>query len=146
MSNPGVLGVRRYGAPGALVADLIHDVERPLADEPVIVDPMDHTRRKAISAGTPHEDLLVPVFRGGQCVHEAPPLAEFRARAAAGLAGCHAGVRRFVHPHQYPVGLELGLHELKTRLILEARGFEISGSPGTVRPERAGGANESKGA
>ena len=34
----------------------------------------------------------------------------------------HAGLKRFVHPHQYPVGLSLELHELKTRLVLEARG------------------------
>jgi nicotinate phosphoribosyltransferase len=31
-------------------------------------------------------------------------------------------VKRFVNPHQYPVGLERGLHELKTRLVLAARG------------------------
>jgi nicotinate phosphoribosyltransferase len=34
----------------------------------------------------------------------------------------HAGVKRLVNPHQYPVGLELGLHDVKTKLILEARG------------------------
>ena len=28
----------------------------------------------------------------------------------------------FINPHQYPVGLESGLHELKTELILQARG------------------------
>ena len=40
------------------------------------------------------------------------------------LAMFHAGVKRFANPHQYPVGLELGLHERKTKLILKARGFE----------------------
>ena len=41
-----------------------------------------------------------------------------------GLYGLEAlsGDRRFDHPHGYPVGLEQGLHALRTRLVLEARG------------------------
>jgi nicotinate phosphoribosyltransferase len=35
----------------------------------------------------------------------------------------HAGIKRFVNPHQYPVGLALELQELKTRLVLQARGL-----------------------
>jgi nicotinate phosphoribosyltransferase len=34
----------------------------------------------------------------------------------------HPGVTRFVNPHQFPVGLSDELHELKTRLVLDARG------------------------
>jgi nicotinate phosphoribosyltransferase len=34
----------------------------------------------------------------------------------------HPGVKRFVNPHAYPVGLELSLHDLKQQLILHARG------------------------
>jgi nicotinate phosphoribosyltransferase len=86
-----------------------------------MVDPLDHTRRRVIDPGTPGEDLLVPVLRGGRPVREAPPLSEVRARAAAQLGRVHAGVKRLVHPHSYPVGLERGLYDLRTRLILEAR-------------------------
>ena len=70
----------------------------------------------------PGEDLLVPVFRRGRRVYDPPPLADVRARTAAQLGRFHAGVKRFVNPHQFPVGLERGLHELRTRLVLEARG------------------------
>ena len=45
-----------------------------------------------------------------------------RRRAQEQLALFHPGVKRLLNPHQYPVGLELGLHELKTQLILQARG------------------------
>jgi nicotinate phosphoribosyltransferase len=48
-------------------------------------------------------------------------LESIRARAQEQLAMLHPGIKRFAHPHQYPAGLELGLHELKTRLILQAR-------------------------
>ena len=42
----------------------------------------------------------------------------------AQLAGFNAGVKRFVNPQPYPVGLERKLHGLKTKLILEARHLE----------------------
>jgi nicotinate phosphoribosyltransferase len=90
--------------------------------DPTIVDPFDFSRRKHIPAGAAHEDLLVPVFRAGRRVYDVPPLAASRERTAAQLAKFHQGIKRFVNPHQYPVGLERSLHELKTKLVLEARG------------------------
>ena len=45
-----------------------------------------------------------------------------RERTKAQLDLFHAGVKRLMNPHQYPVGLELGLHNLKTDLVLKARG------------------------
>jgi hypothetical protein len=44
-----------------------------------------------------------------------------RQRAQDEMAMLHTGVTRFVNPHQHPVGLEKGLFDLRTRLILEAR-------------------------
>ena len=88
-----------------------------------MVDPLDPTRRKRIPAGTPYEDLLLPVVRAGRAVYEVPPLAAAQARAREQVGRLHPGIRRFVNPHQYPVGLALELHELKTRLVLEARGL-----------------------
>jgi nicotinate phosphoribosyltransferase len=40
----------------------------------------------------------------------------------------HSGIKRFLNPHQYPVGLESRLHELKTKLIFQARGLRKQGS------------------
>jgi nicotinate phosphoribosyltransferase len=121
-SNPGVQQVRRYSGPAGFLADVIYDEETPLASSPVVVDPLDPTRRKRIPAGTPGEDLLVPIVRAGRPVYEPPPLEATRDRAREQIARLHPGIRRFVNPHQYPVGLALELHELKTRLVLEARG------------------------
>ncbi|HSK80177.1 MAG TPA: hypothetical protein VLQ45_27230, partial [Thermoanaerobaculia bacterium] len=74
--------------------------------------------------GAEHTDLLVPVFRQGAQVYDPPPLAEVRQRTQDQLAPFHGGIKRFVNPHQYPVGLELQYYDLKMRLILEARGLE----------------------
>ncbi|HEV2719893.1 MAG TPA: nicotinate phosphoribosyltransferase, partial [Thermoanaerobaculia bacterium] len=116
ISTPGVLQVRRFAD-----ADMIFD---ELTPEPTrtIVDPLDLTRRRTIESDEPHEDLLVPIFRGGRRVYELPTIEEIRARRAAQLERFHDGVKRFVNPHRYPVGLEAKLFDLKTRLILEARG------------------------
>ena len=45
-----------------------------------------------------------------------------------------AGIKRFVNPHQYPVGLELGLHERKTKLILKAQGVRAATRSRLRRP------------
>ncbi len=121
-SNPGLQQVRRFSGPHGFLADVIYDETTGLPAEPVIVDPLDPTRRKRIAAGTPGEDLLVPVMRGGRACYTPPDVREARTRLRGQLERLHSGVKRFVHPHQYPVGLSLELHELKTQLVLEARG------------------------
>ncbi|NLX99648.1 MAG: nicotinate phosphoribosyltransferase [Rhodopirellula sp.] len=121
-STPGILQVRRFRQRGRVVGDLIFDQRRPLPIGCVAVDPSDPTRRKSIPRDAQGEDLLVPVFRKGRCVYSIPPLEDCRRRAAEQLAEFHAGVKRFVHPHQYPAGLEAGLHQHKTEMILRTRG------------------------
>ena len=61
----------------------------------------------------------MPVFRGGQRVYDSPSI-DARSARTRQLAGLHPGIKRFVNPHHYPVGLAAAL-ELKTRLVLEAR-------------------------
>ncbi len=124
ISTPGILNVRRFVSDGQFIADMIWDETAPprVGSEATLVDPLDPTRRKRIPEGTPYTDLLVPVFRGGRVVNQPPPAIEARAVAKAQLDGFHPGIKRMVNPHIHPVGLERGLHEFKTRLILEKRG------------------------
>jgi nicotinate phosphoribosyltransferase len=58
-------------------------------------------------------------------VYDCPPLAAVRQRAREQLESLHPGIRRFTNPHEYPAGLDKRLHELKTQLILEARGLTV---------------------
>src|SRR6266508_2581724 len=122
VSTPGIQQVRRFRSDKEFLCDGIFDIERGAPAAFTLVDPFDASRRKHLSPGTPFEDLLVPIFRRGQLVYQPPVLGEVRRHAQAQLAMFHPGVKRFVNPHQYPVGLELGLHELKTELVLRARG------------------------
>jgi nicotinate phosphoribosyltransferase len=121
ITNPGILQVRRFRTESEFIGDAIYDLASPIPESFTIVDPLDATRRKHFASGTFSEDLLVPIFRGGKLVYQAPPLPETRERAQKQMAMLHGGIKRSVNPHQYPVGLEEGLHGLKTRLILRAR-------------------------
>lgn len=122
-STPGIQQVRRYFAEREYVADAIYDTQRPMTDGCTIVDPMDITRRKVIGAGTSHVDLLVPIMRSGKLVYEQPSLERIRSDVQDQLGRFHSGVKRFVNPHQYPVGLEQNLYDLKNELVLKSRGL-----------------------
>ena len=123
VTTPGVHGVRRYTYGKTWVGDMVYDIENPPHGEAVMVDPEDSTRRKMFSETDEYQDLLVPVFRGGRAVYEPPSLADVRAHAAAQVEAVDPSVRRYLNPHVYPVGLERGLSDVRTRLILDARGI-----------------------
>ena len=121
VSYPGILQTRRFHVNGKFIGDAIFDEPTGVPDVCTLVDPMDPTRHKVVPRGTSFEDLLVPIFRRGRRVYEPPALPDVRRRTREQLEHFDGGVKRFVHPHKYPVGLELSLHELRTRLILETR-------------------------
>jgi nicotinate phosphoribosyltransferase len=126
VSTPGILQVRRYYSEGdgTPLADAIIDENAMCDGRVTIVDTLDMTRRKTMPIEATSEDMLMPVFRGGRRVYDAPDLESIRHRASAQLATFPGAIKRFVNPHEYFVGLERGLHERKTRLILQERGFE----------------------
>lgn len=125
VTTPGILGVRRFRRPdGSLAGDMVYDLNSPpLEAEPLMIDPTDSTRRKTFSADQVAEELLVPVFRGGARVYELPEVRTVRERSLASVAALDPSITRVLNPHSYPVGLEKGLAELRTSLVLAARGF-----------------------
>ena len=126
VSTPGMLRVRRYASEGQFLADMIYDEDIGPDGDGIIVDPVDLTRQKLVPTNTESHELLVPVIRGGDPVYETPPISLIRDRTQTQLGSLHPGVKRFMNPHEYPAGLERRLHDLKTRLILEARGLAAS--------------------
>jgi len=121
-TNPGILQVRRFRSETEFMGEAIYDLNRPLPSEFTIIDPLDSTRRKHFPPGTASEDLLMPVFRRGALVYEPPQVKEIQSRAQHQLEMLSPSIKRSVNPHQYPAGLEMGLHDFKTRLILQSRG------------------------
>lgn len=122
VSNPGILQVRRFHSDGQCLGDMLFDEELGVGEN-MLIDPNDANRFKRMAAGAKHRDLLVPVHRQGRAVYTSPTLEAIRRHAAAELAQFSPTIKRFLHPHEYPVGLEPGLHRLKTHLIRQARGL-----------------------
>jgi nicotinate phosphoribosyltransferase len=120
ISNPGILQVRRFQQGGRFQADVIYDQPNAPAGAWIVVDPATGNH-ETIAKNFAAEDLLEPVFRGGKCVYESPPLPEVRARSLQQLDGFAAGVKRLSSPEPYHVGLEKGLYELRAKLISQVR-------------------------
>jgi nicotinate phosphoribosyltransferase len=119
ISNPGILQVRRFSTPKGNIADVLYDVHTDISKGCTIVDPLDPTHKKVLSnlSMLNSHDLLVPVFRQGKRVYELPTLKECRQRTHDELAGFQVGIKRFINPHQYIVGMEKSLYDLKVDLI-----------------------------
>ena len=121
INTPGLCQVRRFSRGDEYVADMIYDETQKLSEPHFLIDPMDSTRHRPIELGTFSEDLLVPIMRQGRVVYVPPNPGEARGYGQQQLARFHPSIKRFLHPHQYPVGLEKSLFETKTALILAAR-------------------------
>jgi nicotinate phosphoribosyltransferase len=121
-SIPGMLQVRRFVRDGEFIGDMIFDERHPPAGRSRYVHPTDLLRTNEIPEGTPWEDLLVPVFRGGEAVYPVPTPGEARNHVREQLSRFHAGIKRFDNPHEYPAGIEEGLSERRTAMIRTLQG------------------------
>lgn len=124
ISNPGILQMRRfYDEDGSAIGDMIYDMEIPESTNKYyqIIDPLDHTRSKKINKNVTQRELLTSIFKKGKLVYESPNIEVMKTHCQQELQTFHRGIRRFINPHQYPVGLEKNLHQLKTDLILTLR-------------------------
>jgi nicotinate phosphoribosyltransferase len=121
-SIPGILQVRRFrDRDGLFSADAMYDIETGIQPACRIIDPTDFARGKQISADAGWEDLLVPVLRSGKQVYSPPDLVAVQKRCREQCAALHPSITRLVNPHRYPAGLESRLHEMRLRMIEQAR-------------------------
>ena len=126
-SEPGILQISRLrSAAGHFVADVIYDEAAGLPDPPVLVPP-GASQGQAAPEYADQADLLVPVFRGGRAVAEPAAAAEARDRAAAQFASFDPRILQLQNPDSYLVGLEQGLHRVKSALIAAARQSSAAG-------------------
>jgi nicotinate phosphoribosyltransferase len=121
VSNPGSLQVRRFEDENEYLADMIYDDLDGVPTGRTIVDITDVTIQKRIPASAKFHDLLVPIFRHGNLVYQRPSIHQLRGLTQSELGRFYTGVKRLLNPQLYPVGLELGLYEIKSRLMQEAR-------------------------
>jgi len=118
---PGILQVRRFETRDHFVADMLYDELSGIDPRHTIVDFKDLHRRKKLASDATSRDLLVPAVRRGEIVFERESLDTIRGRVQLELARLHPTIRRFLNPHEYPVGLDVGLFERREKLIAQLR-------------------------
>jgi nicotinate phosphoribosyltransferase len=121
VSNPGILQIRRFKIHGENFADAIYDIDHPPEGDWQIVDLFDTHRVRIIKKGTESDDLLKPIFRKGKRVAQLPSLQDIRIFAQNELEKFNVGVKRFLNPHLYIVGMEKKIHDIKVDLINKIR-------------------------
>ncbi|MBP3591699.1 MAG: nicotinate phosphoribosyltransferase [Clostridia bacterium] len=103
---------------GIAIADLmcVHD-EVIDPNEPLeLFDPVETWKRKVVTNYTVRE-LLVPIFKNGECVYESPALSEIRDYCKEQVMKLWEEVQRFENPHRYYVDLSEKLWKIKNELL-----------------------------
>lgn len=121
ISNPGLQQIRRFSKNSENVVDVIYNTEFGIPSKPTSKDLFDPTKKQIIDETFDHKDLLVPIFKKGVLVYESPKLCSIRAYAQKELQQFPVGIKRFLNPHIYPVGMEKALYDLKGKLIQKIR-------------------------
>lgn len=124
VTTPGLQRIRRFlEEDGRFVGDMVYDELQPPDEQCVMVDPADATRRTSYCPTYASEELLVPVCSAGDVIYDVPSIEASRERTREQLSHLDPSHLRLLNPHTYKVGLELGLYDRKTALILAAREF-----------------------
>lgn len=121
VSNPGILQVRRFQKQGVNIADAIYDIYLSIERDCQIINPLDPTHARSISKEIKYKDLLEPIFREGKCIYSLPSLVEIKRHSQKELSNFQIGIKRYLNPHLYFVGMEHSLYELKIDLMQQVR-------------------------
>lgn len=117
---PGLLAARRYvDEQGVYIGDMVYDEQDPPADDRLI-DPFDLLRSKELS-GFEHFELLKPLIRNGVLVRPCATTLQAQGATRENLKRLHPTNKRFLNPHNYPVGLESKLLAERDKLVKRAR-------------------------
>ena len=104
---------------GTAIADLLAvydetvDESQPLE----LFDPVETWKKKTVTNYTARE-LLVPIFKSGKCVYDAPHISDIQKYCRAEVDTLWEEVKRFENPHRYYVDLSQKLWDIKHDLLV----------------------------
>lgn len=121
ITNPGnKTAYRVYSTKtGMALADIIALAGEKIPEDGLtLFDPIETWKKTKLKAGEYRvEELLVPVFKNGECVYDLPTMPEIQARFKDEFARIWDEVKRFENPAKYYVDLSTGLWNLKNELL-----------------------------
>ena len=103
---------------GIAIADLlcVHDEVLDPTAPLELFDPIETWKKKTVTDYTLRE-LLVPVFKNGECVYELPHISDIRSYCMNEVEHLWDEVKRFENPHRYYVDLSRRLWDVKHALL-----------------------------
>ena len=103
---------------GKASADLlcVYDEEIDESAPLEIFDPTETWKKKTFTDYT-LRSLLVPIFKGGECVYECPSISDVREYCLSEVETLWDEVKRFENPHKYYVDLSEKLWNIKQSLL-----------------------------
>lgn len=122
ITNPGNKKIYRIyeKETGKIKADLICLVDEQFSeDEPLLLfDPLEPWKKTKLPAGSfTLRELMVPVFKQGQCCYESPKVMDIQAYCKQELDTLWDETKRFVNPHLVYVDLSKKLYDMKIELL-----------------------------
>jgi len=122
VTNPGNKKIYRVyeKETGKIKADLICLEEETFCEnEPLLLfDPLEPWKKTKLAAGSYIlRELMVPVFKNGECCYASPKVMEIRDYAQKELSTLWDETRRLMNPQQVYVDLSAKLYDLKIQLL-----------------------------
>ena len=102
------------------MADAIYETDRGVSESCEIVD-VETEDKTTIPRSTRYSDLLVPIFRAGQVVYEAPSIEVSRENVRKQRSCAPPEILQLNDPVPYKIGLEQSLYELRSKLITRTK-------------------------
>ena len=122
ITNPGNKTIYRIyeKASGKIKADLIcfaDEVIDPKQDL-LLFDPMDTWKKTKLAGGTyTVREILLPIFKNGECLYKSPTLKEIAAYCREGKDTLWDETKRLFYPHRVYVDLSQKLYAVKQSLL-----------------------------
>lgn len=122
VTNPGNKTIYRIyeKETGKIKADLICLANEVYNEaEPLLLfDPLEPWKKTKLAGGSyTLREILVPVFRKGECCYESPKVMDIRAYCQKELDTLWDETRRLINPHQVYVDLSKKLYDIKIDLL-----------------------------
>jgi len=122
ITNPGDKTIRRIynKTTGKIIADLIClvDEEFDTANSLLLFDPIETWKKTHLAPNSyTMRELMVPIFKNGECVYESPSVMELRNYCTGEKETLWEESRRLEYPHRVHVDLSSKLWTMKNQLL-----------------------------
>ena len=122
VTNPGNKTIRRvYNKnTGKIIADLICLVDEVYDEDKslLLFDPIETWKKTLLSPGAyTLRELMIPVFKGGECVYHSPKVMEIQKYCKGELDTLWEESKRLINPHEIHVDLSNELWHMKNQLL-----------------------------